>query len=119
MTTFLVAQFLIAGALSAGAAQALQTPPEVDVTEALALAERGDPSAQCRLGTYYSEGPAETRDFVKARQWFKKAADQGYADGQRGLGRLYDSLDPDAHDAEQAARWYALAADQESHRAGD
>ena len=64
--TLLIARFLIGGVLAA-ASPAGQTSA-IDVDEVLALAQKGDSKAQCRLGTYYSEGPDEARDLGKAQR---------------------------------------------------
>jgi Sel1 repeat len=39
------------------------------------LAEQGDSGAQFYLGLLYENGDGVPRDFVKARQWYEKAAD--------------------------------------------
>jgi TPR repeat protein len=109
-TCLLAAGAVIAGRVTAGV-EALQQAPE-NIAELRSLAEAGDAAGQCRLGTYYSEGPKEARDLAQARLWFQRAADQGFAEGQRRLGRLLDWGDPSTHDAAQAAHWYALAARQ-------
>ena len=55
----MAAYLLAAAAVAAGAApgvHGLQQPVE-NAAELRSLAEAGDAAAQCRLGTYYSEGP--------------------------------------------------------------
>ena len=58
------------------------------LADLLPLAAAGDADAECRLGTYYSEGPESKRDFDQARLWLGKAAEQGNPEAQRRLGRL-------------------------------
>lgn len=44
-------------------------------------AQSGDASAQCELGISL----ANQQNYIEAVYWFKKAADQGYAEGQYNL----------------------------------
>ena len=59
------------------------------------LAEEGDAQAQLHLGLLYANGDDVQQDYTKARQWYEKAAAQGYAMAQSnhaGAGRpLIDS----------------------------
>jgi len=41
------------------------------------LAEKGDVSAQMRLGFFYESGAGLKRDWVESAKWFSKAADAG------------------------------------------
>ena len=41
-------------------------------------AENGDPMAQWAVGRYYKEGKYTEKNYDKAMEWFRKAADQGY-----------------------------------------
>ena len=49
----------------------------------------GDATAQFNLGAmyYYAQGVAQ--DYAAALSWFRKAADQGYAEAQNNLGVMY------------------------------
>src|SRR5262249_200141 len=51
--------------------------------------DHGDTNAMRNLGYLYVEGQGVARDYLKAREWYKKAADKGNADGMNGLGTLY------------------------------
>ena len=44
-------------------------------------AEMGYAPAQCKLGDCYANGQGVEEDEAKAVQWYRKAADQGYAEG--------------------------------------
>ena len=74
------------------------------------LAERGDPSAQFRLGSLYENGDGVPRDFATARQWYEKAAAQGDAKAQFYLGIQSAYGEGGPLDLVQAHMWYSLAA---------
>jgi hypothetical protein len=74
------------------------------------LAERGDPSAQFRLGSLYENGDGVPRDFATARQWYEKAAAQGDAKAQFYLGIQSAYGEDGPMDLVQAHMWYSLAA---------
>src|SRR5262245_33448898 len=50
------------------------------------LANAGDAPSQFLLGTMYDEGKGVPRDAALAAQWYRRAADQGYALAQNNLG---------------------------------
>ena len=75
-------------------------------------AERGDASAQFKLGEMCRRGDGVPRDDVEAVSWYRKAAEQGDAKAQADLGFMYDrGLGVQQDDAE-AVRWYREAAEQ-------
>ncbi len=54
-----------------------------------ALASEGDAVAtvaQANLGMMYENGHGVTQDYKEAVNWYRKAAEQGYATAQRNLG---------------------------------
>jgi uncharacterized protein len=51
-----------------------------------------------------------SQDYVKARQWWEKAAAQGSASAQNDLGLLYANGLGGPQDLGQAHMWYSLAA---------
>lgn len=81
------------------------------------LAERGDPYAQCELAYLFEEGLGVAKDLGAAERWYRKSADQGYAEAQYDLGRNYEheefgrSMDYEEREKE-ALRWYGKAAKQ-------
>ena len=76
------------------------------------LADKGDASAQTRLGVMYRDGRGVTRDDLEAVAWLRKAAEQGYALAQTDLGLMYANGRGVPRDDQQAMEWYRKAADQ-------
>jgi len=62
----------------------------------------------------YDKGKNEYNkgNYKEANNWFRKAADQGYAKAQSNLGWMYAQGKGVAQDYKQALRWYRKAADQ-------
>jgi TPR repeat protein len=52
------------------------------------------------------------QDFAEAMKWYRKAADQGYAEARYHIGFMYELARGVAQDYAEAARWYRKAADQ-------
>jgi len=52
------------------------------------------------------------RDYIKAVEWYRRAADQGNALGQHGLGLCYKNGQGVRRDMLQAYGWFQLASDQ-------
>ncbi len=48
----------------------------------LSLAERGNAYAQFHVGAMYTEGHGVPQDDARARNWYRKAANQGHLDAQ-------------------------------------
>lgn len=72
--------------------------------------ESGHAAAQVKTAELLEEGSS-----VKlALEWWRKAADQGYAPGQFGLAKLYatPSREGFVQDNAEARKWFALAANQ-------
>jgi TPR repeat protein len=59
-----------------------------DISTWMNKAKAGDPAAQVKVGQMYIFGQGVGRDSSEAAKWFRKAADQNYADGQYRLGVL-------------------------------
>lgn len=77
------------------------------------LAERGDASAQHWLAVSYFSYPVTMQgDPLLAVQWYRRAAEQGYAPSQVHLGALYELGAGVTQDVAQAAAWYRRAASQ-------
>jgi TPR repeat protein len=68
--------------------------------------------AQFNVGLLYENGQGVPQDYVQARQWYAKAAAQGYAGAQSNLGRLYEFGHGVTQDYVQAYMWYILGAAQ-------
>src|SRR6478735_5394095 len=56
----------------------------------LELAEKNDAAAQVVLGLMYARGHGVPRDDTQAVQWYRRAAEQGFAWGQTNLGYMYE-----------------------------
>ncbi|MDE2110174.1 MAG: sel1 repeat family protein [Alphaproteobacteria bacterium] len=71
----------------------------------------GDAESQNRLGIMYAKGIGVARNFVRARDWFDKAAKQNYGEALYNLGVLY-KVGPDgvAQDKDKAARLFVDSA---------
>ena len=61
---------------------------------------------------YYFGQNGYSVDYDKAMEYFRKAAEQGYADAQWGLGWCYETGRGVTQDYNEAVRWYRKAADQ-------
>jgi TPR repeat protein len=64
-------------------------PPSSAFQELTQRATGGDPKAEHDLGMIYAEGNGVPQDFAKSVTWFRKAAEQDYADAQLRLGMSY------------------------------
>lgn len=72
-------------------------------------AEKGDASAQIKLGVLYHEGRGLTKDFVQAVFWYRKAANQGDAYAQWILANRYHRGEGVAKDDVEAYAYWNLA----------
>jgi TPR repeat protein len=64
------------------------------------------------LGTMYLDGSGVEQNYVLARKWFGKAAEQGNSAAQHRLGYLYEKgLGVKKH-GPQALAWYQKSAEQ-------
>ena len=74
--------------------------------------EQGDLVAQNELGQLYESGKEIPKNYVKAREWYLKAADQGLAEAQNNLGLIYDYGRGVKVDFIKAKELYEKAAEQ-------
>jgi TPR repeat protein len=74
-------------------------------------ADAGSTDGMFNLGLAYGHREGVAQDYVKAREWFQKAADGGDAIGMNDLGVLYENGLGVARDYEKAREWYQKAAD--------
>ena len=68
--------------------------------------------AQNNLGFMYQYGKGVPQDDAEAVKWYRKAAEQGYADAQYNLGLIYDNGQGVPQDYAEAVKWYRKAAEQ-------
>jgi TPR repeat protein len=72
----------------------LSTAPNLEVAKTfpdqklLQRALAGNAAAQCQVGVVYATGAGIDLNFGVAREWYRKAADQGHAESLRHLGNL-------------------------------
>ncbi|MGD0024329.1 MAG: serine/threonine-protein kinase [Xanthobacteraceae bacterium] len=97
------------------AGNANPAPAPSSLADIIPAADRGDPAAQNALGVKYAAGEdGLPRDDVKAVEWYRKAALQGYAKAETNLGDMYffgrGGLDKNYL---EALSWYLKAAQQE------
>ncbi len=75
-------------------------------------AEKGEPSAQTRLGMVKLYGFGVAPNFLAARQWFEKAAAQNYPEALVQLGIIYGNGMGVKADLEKAREYFEKAAAQ-------
>ena len=84
--------------------------PAARAVEACEIAIRGDASARNMF--QYARALAKAKRFVEAAQWYKKSADQGYAQAQYAFGDIFEFGEGVETDYREAQRWYLRAAQQ-------
>ncbi|MDE7413285.1 MAG: sel1 repeat family protein [Muribaculaceae bacterium] len=77
----------------------------------------GDKEAQYYIGVMYAIGYGVTKDYQEALKWYRKAAEQGFAEAMCNLGVTYQNGDGVAKDYKEAVKWYRKAAEQGNARA--
>lgn len=88
-------------------------PLTVDLDGLKRNAEAGDRVAQYNFGVIQETGRfGVPMDKAKAAAWYRKSADQGYANAQYNLGVLYLHGQGVKLDREAALRWLRMAAGQ-------
>jgi TPR repeat protein len=84
-------------------------------------AEGGDAKAQYQLGYYYGSDAVawtngalavDTNSWQLAAEWYRKAAEVGYAPAQCALGDCYAYGHGVPKDVDEALKWYRKSADQ-------
>jgi len=79
--------------------------------------EAGDAESQVELGRRYDEGAGVVKDHAEAAKWYRKAAEQNYANAQFNLGMCYEEADAGTEDWAEVYKWLSLAAMQGHERA--
>jgi Sel1 repeat len=75
----------------------------------LAQAKEGDKVAQTYVGEMYEKGLGVQPDYGRAAEWYRKAAEQGYARAQMNFGYLYEKGLGVEKDPMTASAWYRKA----------
>jgi tetratricopeptide (TPR) repeat protein len=65
-----------------------------------------------QTGANYFSGRSVPRDYSEAVKWYRKAAEQGYAQAQHNLGYCYQCGLGVKRDYKEAVKWYRKAAEQ-------
>ena len=82
------------------------------------LAEKGNAEAQYTLGLVYDKGESVPEDDAEAVRWYRRAAEQGYAEAQNSLGEIYfNDGEGVPENLVQAYFWFNLAAAQNNEDA--
>lgn len=76
----------------------------------LPRAQQGDKAAQNYVGEIYEKGLNSKPDYARAAEWYRRAADHGYARAQANLALLYEKGLGVARDPVVALMWYRKAA---------
>jgi TPR repeat protein/formylglycine-generating enzyme required for sulfatase activity len=76
-------------------------------------AEKGDATAQRKLGLMLVQGRGVDRNEAEAVRFFRSAAEQGDAEAQHHLGWMLDKGSGVARDGPGAVRWFKSAAQQD------
>ena len=86
--------------------------PDFDETRRAAL--NGDTEAQVELGYLYHDGKGVAQSYLKAMEWWQKAAEQGNAFAQFNFAvTMLTAPDPNINrDYDLAIKWYLAAAEQ-------
>lgn len=85
------------------------------IHQVMNAAHLGDPEAQMAFGDMYmegvsAEGIAVERDPHEAIRWYKKAADQNFAEAQHRLSELRFNTNGQIQTPEEMAEWLKLSA---------
>ena len=75
----------------------------------IALAERGEASAQAYLGFMFETGRGVPQNYTEAAMWYRRAAEQGDSLAQYSLGLLYDHGQGVPRDIVEASKWLNLS----------
>jgi TPR repeat protein len=76
-----------------------------------------DPAEQTRIGNRFRKGEGSAQDYQKAVEWYRKAAEQGFAGAQNNLANMYEQGHGVTQDYSKAAQWHLKAAEQENSNA--
>jgi TPR repeat protein len=77
-----------------------------------AQADEGDAEVQFSMGVNCASGGVATQDYVRAAEWYRKAADQNHSLAQFNLGVMYAAGQGVAQDDVESGMWFDKAANQ-------
>ena len=75
-------------------------------------ADNSSPEALYKQGAAYYFGESVDEKFAKAAEYYRKAAEQGYAQAQSELGVMYEKGEGVPQSYAEALGWYRTAADK-------
>jgi TPR repeat protein len=76
-----------------------------------------DPKIQTQIGNRYKTGEGVVKNYEEAVNWYRKAAEQGFAGAQNNLAVMYEEGLGVPRDYSEAAKWYRRAAEKQDARA--
>ncbi|MFN7098504.1 MAG: tetratricopeptide repeat protein, partial [Gammaproteobacteria bacterium] len=71
-----------------------------------------DPLVHYNLGIMYANGRGVEKDYGEAARWYRKSAEQGFAQAQHSLGWMYENGHGVEKDEAKAVKWYRKSAEQ-------
>ena len=104
-------------AMAAAQAECQKALHEAEEAQRKRATNEGNAEAMFNLGLLYANGQGVTQDYVRAREWYEKAAANGNATAMLNLGQLYEEGWGVAQDYGKAREWYEKAADKGEPRA--
>jgi TPR repeat protein len=99
-------------AMAAAQAECQKALHEAEEAQRKRATNEGNAEAMFNLGLLYANGQGVTQDYVRAREWYEKAAEKGFPSAMGNLGVLYHNGQGVAQDYVRAREWYEKAADE-------
>ena len=104
-------------AMAAAQAECQKALHEAEEAQRKRATNEGNAEAMFNLGLLYANGQGVTQDYVRAREWYEKAAEKGFPSAMGNLGVLYHNGQGVAQDYGKAREWYEKAAEKGFPRA--
>ena len=104
-------------AMAAAQAECQKALHEAEEAQRKRATNEGNAEAMFNLGLLYANGQGVTQDYVRARDWYEKAAEKGFPSAMGNLGVLYHNGQGVAQDYGKAREWYEKAAEKGFPRA--
>jgi TPR repeat protein len=104
-------------AMAAAQAECQKALHEAEEAQRKRATNEGNAEAMFNLGLLYANGQGVTQDYVRAREWYEKAAEKGFPSAMGNLGVLYHNGQGVTQDYVRAREWYEKAAEKGFPRA--
>lgn len=101
----------VAASAPQAAAQPIVVPASLSPKSLADAAEAGDPVALFEIGARYTEGRGVAPDLSEAANWYKLAADRGFAPAQYRVANLFEKGTGVTRDIEKALSYYRQSAE--------